>query len=254
MAAVTRPEFNEFPLWSPNCHPRNGVKPTMFLLHTQEGDGNALSLAQYLGNKANQVSYHYTVSEDYKDHGVTVVDCVDTDYASWSVLDFNNKAIGLCFAGSTVNWSRDEWLKQSRAIDVGAYIAVSDCRKYGIPLVVVPPPYLQTPGISDHGYVTSRGIGTHSDVGRNFPWDFFAAAVNKYANLPVSAPVAPVVKPTAPVAQPAPKPTAFQYPSQTELLIQIWEQLLGPRGKGWPQLGGKTLVDAISDIKRKLDK
>jgi hypothetical protein len=121
-------------------------------------------------------------------------------------------------------------------------------------LVIVPPPYSQTPGISDHGYVTSRGIGTHSDVGRNFPWDFFAAAVNKYASLPVSAPVAPVVKPAAPVAQPAPKPTAFQYPSQTELLIQIWEQLLGPRGKGWPQLGGKTLVDAISDIKSKLDK
>jgi hypothetical protein len=252
MAAVTRPDFNEFPLWSPNCHPRNGIKPTMFLLHTQEGAGNALSLAQYLGNPANQVSYHYTVSEDFKDHGVTIVDCVDTDMASWSVMDFNNKALNLCFAGSTVNWSRDEWLQQSRAIDVAAYIAVADCRKYGIPLTIVPPPYSQTPGISDHGYVTSRGIGTHSDVGRNFPWDYFAAAVNKYSGLPVSAPVAPVVKPAAPA--PAPKPTAFQYPSQTELLIQIWEQLLGPRGKGWPQLGGKTLVDAISDIKRKLDK
>ena len=253
MAAVTRPDFNECPLWSPNCHPRNGVKPTMFLLHTQEGNGNALSLAQYLGNPANQVSYHYTVSEDFKDRGVTVVDVVDTDMASWSVLDFNNKAINLCFAGSSVKWSREQWLNQSRALDVAAYLAVSDCRKYGIPLVVVPPPYSQVPGISDHAYVSSRGIGNHTDVGRNFPWDYFTAAVNKYAGLPLAPVPAPVVKPAAPAPQPA-RPPAFQYPSQSELLIQIWEQLLGPRGKGWPQLGGKSLVDALADLQKMLGK
>jgi hypothetical protein len=30
--------------------------------------------------------------------------------------------------------------------------------------------------------------------------------------------------------------------------MQIWQQLLGPDGKGWPQLGGRTLVDAIAEL------
>jgi peptidoglycan hydrolase-like protein with peptidoglycan-binding domain len=44
------------------------------------------------------------------------------------------------------------------------------------------PPYHAAPGISDHKYVTEElNIGTHHDVGDNFPWDVFAQYVNKYA-------------------------------------------------------------------------
>jgi hypothetical protein len=32
------------------------------------------------------------------------------------------------------------------------------------------------------------------------------------------------------------------------LLREIWEQLRGPGGNGWPQLGNRSLVDAISEI------
>ena len=81
-----RPDFNEYPMWSPNNQARGATKIDLFLLHTQEGTGNADSLARWLGNPANQVSYHYTVSQDSRDNGVTVVDVVDTDRASWSVL------------------------------------------------------------------------------------------------------------------------------------------------------------------------
>ncbi|EUA24061.1 gp25 domain protein [Mycobacterium xenopi 3993] len=60
-------------------------------MHTQEGDGNADSLARYLADPASQVSYHYTISTGYPhDDGVTVCDVVDTDLASWSVGDANN--------------------------------------------------------------------------------------------------------------------------------------------------------------------
>lgn len=190
-ALTMKPDYNEYAVWSPNSQDRGGQKPTMFLLHTQEGAGNADSLARYLSNPANQVSYHYTISEDTRDHGVTVCDIVDTDRAAWSVMDYNNRSINLCFAGSAVGWSRAQWLAQSRAIDVAAYLAVQDCRKYGISMAVVPPPYARPPGISDHAYVTSRGVGTHTDVGLNFPWDAFAAAVTKYsgtAPAPVPAP------------------------------------------------------------------
>ena len=209
-----RPDFNEYAVWSGNNQSRNGVKPDLFILHTQEGNGNADSLARYfLGDVG--VSYHYTISQDSRDNGVTVCDIVDTDLASWSVLDYNNRSINLCFAGSSVKWSRAQWLTQSRAIDVAAYLAVADCAKYGISLNVVPPPYKGTPGITDHAYVTSRGIGTHSDVGPNFPWDVFAQRVAYWAN-------------PAPIPPPPPPP-AKQFPrdfTDRQLLEDIWQKLM----------------------------
>jgi N-acetyl-anhydromuramyl-L-alanine amidase AmpD len=140
-------------------------------------------LAHYCADRANRVSYHYTISEDAADHGVTVVDCVDTDCPSWSVGDANNRSINLCFAGSHASWSREQWLQQSRAIDVAAYLSVQDCKKYGIGLKIMPHgDYGPPPGVSDHYYVTDYiGWGSHTDVGSNFPWDVFTAAVNKYA-------------------------------------------------------------------------
>lgn len=189
-----RPDFNEFAIWSPSNQERGGTKTDLFLLHTQEGGGGdaaAENLANYLANPANEVSYHYTISQA-SDGGVTVVDCVDTDLASWSVLSANNRSINLCFAGSRAAWTRDQWMKQAHAIDVAAYLAVSDCRKYGISTRVIAPPYnSDPPGISDHRYVTQwLKDGTHTDVGLNFPWDVFTAAVNKYTGAP--APVPPV--------------------------------------------------------------
>lgn len=237
---MSKPDFNEYPMWSPNYSPRGGTKIDAFLLHTQEGPGNADSLARYL--QGHEVSYHYTISEDTVDHGVTVVDVVDTDYSSWSVLSANPRSINLCFAGSSAAWSRDQWLKQSRAIDVAAYIAVQDCKKYGINTRVIPPPYTtRLPGISDHAYVTKvLGDGTHTDVGPNFPWDVFAAAVQKYTETPTS--------PTTPVTR-SPKDL-----TDRQLLEDIWTQLRGPGGEGWPQLGKNdkgqalTLVDAIAKL------
>lgn len=193
-----RPDFNEYPVWSQNHQSRNGIKPDLFIIHTQEGNGNADSLARWLGGNVS-ASYHYTISEDPNDHGVTVCDVVDTDRASWSVLSANNRSINLCFAGSSAVWSREQWMRQSRAIDVAAYLAVQDCQKYGIPAKVIPPPYGPPGGITDHAYVTRYlHDGTHTDVGANFPWDYFASRVAYWAN-PTPAP-----QPPTPLAPPAP--------------------------------------------------
>lgn len=241
----SRPDFNEYPLWSPNNQPRNGAKIDLFLLHTQEGPGNADSLARFLGNPANQVSYHYTVSQDPNDNGVTVVDVVDTDLASWSVLSANNRSINLCFAGSSVTWTREQWMRQSKAIDAAAWLAVQDCKKYGIPFtVIVPPSYTNgRAGISDHAFVTRvLRDGTHSDCGPNFPWSYFVNKVNEYSASPKP------ITPPPPAPAPAPAPAPFKYPPDTQVLREIWEQLRGPEGRGWPQLGGRSLVDAIAEL------
>jgi hypothetical protein len=219
-----RPAYNEFAKWSPNAQDRAGTKIDLFLLHTQEGGGGnsaAEDLANFLDNPASQVSYHYSISQA-SDGGVTVVDVVPTAQASWSVLSANDRSINLCFAGSSVNWTRAQWMGQANAIDVAAYLAVQDCKKYGIGTNVVPPPYnTGTPGISDHYYVTKiLGDGTHVDVGNNFPWDVFAAAVNKYA-APTPAP-----SPTPPGPN-VPQPPQFpQPPPTTDAMIeQIWGAL-----------------------------
>ena len=235
---VNRPDFNEFPHWSPNNSAR-GTKVDTFLIHTQEGGGGndaALNLAKWLANPANKVSYHYVVGQA-SDGGVTVVDCVDTDRASWSVLSANGRSINLCFAGSKASWSREQWLKQSKAIDVAAYLAVQDCKKYGIPPKVIAPPYTERlPGISDHRYVTKvLKDGTHTDVGDQFPWGYFAERVAFWADGGVT-PTPPKVK---------------RFPddwSDRELLIEVLRQLRGPTLSGWAQLGGKSLVDAVAEL------
>ena len=246
--AFSKPEFNEYWVSSPSFHGRGGTRVDLFLLHTQEGPGNADSLARYLANPANKVSYHYTVSQDPRDSGVTVCDVVDTDSCSWSVLSANPRSINLCFAGSSARWTREQWMAQSKAIEVAAYLAVQDCKKYGIPLRVLSPPYSSPPpGISDHRYVSEYlKDGDHTDVGPNFPGSFFQPCVSKYSG-GEAPPVAPVAQPKPPAG-----PPPYRYPSSDEMIRQVWEQLFGPRAGGWPQLGGKTLVDAIADLEKRL--
>lgn len=243
---VSRPDFNEYQLWSDSSQDRSEAKVDLFLLHTQEGGGGddaADKLARYLADPANQASYHYAISQA-ADGGVTVVDVVDTDRASWSVLSANDRSINLCFAGSRAAWSTDQWMQQAKAIDVAAYLAVQDCGKYGIPLTVIAPPYTAgRAGISDHNYVTQvLKDGTHTDVGLNFPWTYFGQRVAFWA--------------AGGQAPPAAVKKLPQDLTDRELLEDIWTQLRGPGGGGWPQLGANdkgqnlTLVDAIA-VQRK---
>ena len=226
-AAAPRPDFNEYAVWSPNNQSRAGTKVDLWIIHTQEGDGDADSLAHYLQGNVG-VSYHYTISEDYNDRGVTVCDVVDTDLASWSVLSANNRSINLCFAGSRSAWTRTQWMQLSRAIDVAAYLCVNDCLKYGIPITVMPWGHYSNPGgITDHHYVTEfLGIGTHTDCGPNFPWDYFTQRIQYYAG---------AVPPPPPPVDPGPVGSA-----DDQLTLR------------WNMLGGQTLVEAVAEIRDKV--
>ena len=133
-----------------------------------------------LANPANQVSYHYTVSEDPRDHGVTVCDVVDTDDASWSVLSANKPQHQPVLRRVVSELDPAQWLAQSRAIDVAAYLAVQDC-PHGIPLTVIArPTRTGARGSPTTNYVTKvLGDGPH-DVGPNFPWDVFAVGLRSH--------------------------------------------------------------------------
>ena len=240
---ASRPDFNEYPLWSPNNEPRNGTKVDLFLLHTEEGGGvkdGADRLARWMQNPSVGVSYHYTVSQDPTDNGVTVVDVTDTDRASWSALSANRRSINLVFAGSKAGWTREQWLRQSRAIDVAAYIAAQDCAKYGIAKRVLKPPYSAPGGVSDHRYVTKYlKDGNHGDVGgpmsapwTGFPWDVFEAAFLRHTG----AVTPPALPPFVPSVTP-PKPPGV-----------VVDQLTAR----WNCLGGQTMVEALAEMRDKV--
>lgn len=165
-----------------NSSSRYGAAVRLWVLHTQEGNGTAESLARYLQNPSSGVSYHYT-GDDASD---TVVDVVDTDRASWSVLDANPITINACFAGSRASMTRAEWLaKFPKTIDYFAWLFVQDAAKYN-PLAPQVVDYADVrrgrSGGTDHkGITVGLRIGDHTDVGPGFPWDVFIAAVERHA-------------------------------------------------------------------------
>jgi len=152
------------------------ARVTNFILHTQEGDSSAESLAKYCDGSRN-VSYHYTLRD-----GI-LCRLVDPKlYASWSVLSANPFTINLCFAGSHAKWTRQQWLARERDIEIAAFVAVRDCREAGVPVDVIRPPYTRVAaGITDHRYVTQAlKVGTHLDVGDGFPWDRLQFHIDRF--------------------------------------------------------------------------
>jgi N-acetyl-anhydromuramyl-L-alanine amidase AmpD len=245
--AAVKPDFNEYPNWSNNTQDRAGTTVDLFLLHTEEGDMNADDLVKWMAN--NGVSYHYAGSEDPNDHGVTIVDMVDTDQASWSVMNSNDRAINFCFAGSYTAWSRDDWLnKAGKVIEAAAYLAVADGIKYGFGANVIAAPYADPPGIADHNYcsVYLRDGNNHSDVGPNFPWDVFKQRVAYYS---AAANAQPQPEPPAapdPHPNPTPAPTPYD-PTQNA----VGEILIQTRGR-FAMLGDQTLIEVLAELRDKL--
>lgn len=165
-------------LGGPNESSRHGSGVRLFVLHTQQGNGTAQSLTGFLKNPASQVSYHYSGDNN------TCIALVNTDRASWSVLDANPYCINFCFAGSFAEQSRQQWLdKFGRAIEMAAWLFVRDAAQYN-PLEPVVRGWAELrkglPGGTDHRGITAMGIGNHTDVGPNFPWDVFSAHVTRF--------------------------------------------------------------------------
>jgi hypothetical protein len=173
-------------------------------------------------------SYHYTVSTA-SDGGTTVVDVVDTDEESWSVLSAN-PAQSTC--ASPVLEQRGHgtsgWVKPTPSTSP----PTSRCRtarSTASPSWSTRRRTSSRPGISDHAYVTKiLKDGTHTDVGPNFPWDVFTAAVSKYAGA---------------AQAPAPVKAWPQSATDRELLEYIAAQL-GSGDPSWPSKG-MTLRDKV---------
>ncbi|WKW85486.1 lysin A [Rhodococcus phage Reynauld] len=174
---------------SPNHSGRYGARIRLGVGHTQEGNGTKESLGSYLKNPASQVSYHYTIDNS----GALAI--VDTDRASWSCLDANSYTINYCYAGSFASWDRATWLsKMGDAIDCHAWLWVRDAAKYKVATDTRSWDELRRglSGATDHWGITAMGIGNHTDLGKNYPWDRFRERVSAHLK---GAELAPAPKP-----------------------------------------------------------
>lgn len=252
---AARPDFNEFGNWCDNNEDRQGTTVDCWFVHTEESSGydNALGLSNFLISTTgtdNPVSYHYTISKGQNDDGVTVVDCVDTDYAAWAVGNSNLRSINLCFAGSSVNWTRQQWITNlGRCIDVAGYLAVQDAIKYGFdPTHVTFGPNYQgdPPVVSDHRYCTDylHDGNTHVDVGDNFPADLMTAAVQRYWGIANNATAAPDPTPTPDPAPPGDPFAAWVAGATDRQLLEYITNQLGPGDPSWSSKGS-TLRDEL---------
>lgn len=199
------PTFRDVELMGNNRDSRYGARVIYIFLHTEEGASASAEALVRSGNASGAFSYHNIFDDN------TRVAMVDTDYGSWSVLDANAYSINYCFAGSRAAQSRDVWLSKYRnAIRIAAWTAVEDIRKYSYIGKVVNPgqsyPKGRVPCVADHYFVTKvLGIGTHTDVGPNFPWDVFTSDFNAY----LSGAAAPAVPPVNKINQEADRAKAW---------------------------------------------
>ncbi|TWS25340.1 hypothetical protein FK268_09100 [Tsukamurella sputi] len=208
------------------------------VIHTQEGDGTAVSLANYLNNSAtgsNPVSYNLTVD------GTDTVEVVPVGEGPWAAGEANDIGVHICFAGSRAAWTRAEWLARGAALDRAAKAAAAACQQYGIPVakIINGSGWNGTRGLAAHADFGQRG-GGHTDPGPGFDWDDFIARVKRFTTNTGGTPM-----PNQPLD------------TQTAAGLTL-DQLAGPgtaRGEnfpGWPQLGGRTVVNALAAIGEKL--
>lgn len=184
---VSKPNYPVIDMWSDANSNRFGASISNILGHTQEAPDSTQpeDLARYLQNVANEVSYHDVIGKG------RLVRVVPANRACWAVLDANPYTYNICFSGSRASMSRAEWLAREIDIRIFAWRAIEISRAYNVGTDVIAPPYVRKRGISDHKYVTEcLGIGTHTDLGPNFPWDKLAQFVREYLN---GAAVKPVV-------------------------------------------------------------
>lgn len=256
---MTAPQYTELDRMGNSSSGRGGVAIRYALLHTEEGDSSAQSLATYCNNPAHNASYHYIIRDRI------VCDVVDTDLSSWSVGDANPYTLNYCFAGSRASWSREQWLVRDDDLRIVAWLIVADARKYGFSTQWLGSGGRYSParsGVSDHQYVTDIiGWGSHTDCGPGFPGDVFARYLAEYAgtapggdDMQLSDTITDAYGNKVSVAD------VLKYISYHGDLAA--DQLGGPGTRqgipakfgGWPQLGGKTVVDSLADAHAKLDK
>lgn len=164
---------------------RLGERVRLVVIHTSEGARTVESLAAFLNTPGVNASYHGAVDDQRYES------FVDYSNAAWALRDGNQESDNLClcaFAG----WSREEWLRHPRMLELAAAWIAERCVARGLPVrqlydgeVGAAMQEDRHPGgWTDHdGYTKGTGDGDHWDVGENFPFQQVGQRAHKLAQL-----------------------------------------------------------------------
>lgn len=229
-------------LLSPNDDGVRGATPSLVIAHTNEGDANGTAddLAAYLQRPAAQASYTMIV-----DRRGRIVRSNDDNYVPWAAgSPANERGLHICFIGRA-SQSRAEWLAQTAQLAAAARVVADWCKRYNIPATWLTGDRMRagSRGIGGHDTTVAAWHSTdHTDPGAGFPRAEFVALVNKAMNGDNN------------------QEDDEMNENDRRMLREVWEQLRGPGGKGWPQLGKNakgenlSLVDAVAELRAEGDK
>lgn len=164
---------------------RFGERVRCVMIHTSEGARTVESLGGFLQRTPNSVSYHGGIDDRrYEAY-------VNYSNAAWALRNGNQESDNVClcaFAG----WSRAEWLRHSRMLELTAAWIAERCIARRVPITRLPDAEVgramrddrHSGGWGDHdAYTKGTGDGTHWDVGENFPFDIVQRRAQEIARV-----------------------------------------------------------------------
>lgn len=219
--------------------PRTGMA-----VHTFEDDGHwtAEKMGRYQQDPAAGGSYHIVIDE----HGRT---CRENDdiYLPWSAMYTGNRQFWHVSLSGKAAWTREQWLARGVQLDALADVLAHYSLTYGFPLVKRSAANIRDGkwGVCGHADISAAWRESdHTDPGPGFPWDVVMdRAIQRLYQLknPQSTTGDTTMTTLSGVSA-----AALNEAKITARDNQV--QLRGPNLKGWPQLGGRTLVDAVAAI------
>ncbi len=200
------------------AHPQNwgrgrqGYQDVWFVIHCTDddyADNYPAILGHYWATAPVKVSVHFCVSD------LMTYQYVDMNDTAFQARNPGNlRGVGVELSGRKA-WTRNQWLAHKRMLRRAAQLCaeVSAARGYRVsgPGLLRPADLRdRRSGITQHADLTAAFGGSHTDVGADFPWDFFWPEYFRAA-----ATLAPV---------PATVPTDDSHPTEEDALMAVSEQ------------------------------
>ncbi|MBF6277088.1 N-acetylmuramoyl-L-alanine amidase [Nocardia nova] len=252
---------------------RNPAQCQLIVIHTNEGPatGSVSGLLNYLANPAVQASYTIIVGGNGQ-----IGRSNDDNYIPWAAgSPANERGLHLCCLGYASD-TRADWLARPAQLDAAARVIRDWSDRYGIPITKLSGAQMRAGqrGVGGHADTVDAWHATdHHDPGPGFPYDVVlgkAVALGGGTPAPIQEDDMPSAKEIVDAflaARPT-QPDGSTDATVGELLTwtdkhaaDLVDQAAGPKSKdqrnglaptGWPQLGGRSLVDAVAVIGVKL--
>lgn len=216
----------------------SGVRPEpprLVAVHTTENGAYTPveNVAEWQQDVSNGSSYHILIGTDGR-----TCRSNDDEYMPWAAMPTGNRiALHVSLIGRA-SFTREQWLKYPSQLDALARIIFEWTQLHGIPARWLTAEQVRAGkwGLCGHAEI-SRAFreSDHMDPGPGLPRDLILEKVQKMADSKTPAPT------------PAPKERAT-----VDLVLDQLAGYPGREFKGWEQLGGRTVVDALAAIGEKL--